>query len=195
MNAFEQRQSITEDFVKQVQEVLTVNTYDSRRYQLGERPGQYKVGDYVTGRNEVGALSEDVHAEMSELLEDISDVDNADALVAAAYFHAKFENIHPFFDGNGRTGRLLMNYFLLLHDHPPIIIHEEDRKAYYKALLASYVEDEDAFKAAARDTAWYKNLQAHQAQKHRALNDQIQKAEGEKIPYAMKGKTCQTYNR
>ena len=163
MNAFEQRQSITEDFVKQVQEVLTVNTYDSRRYQLGERPGQYKVGDYVTGRNEVGALSEDVHAEMSELLEDISDVDNADALVAAAYFHAKFENIHPFFDGNGRTGRLLMNYFLLLHDHPPIIIHEEDRKAYYKALLASYVEDEDAFKAAARDTAWYNPL-CHEGQ-------------------------------
>lgn len=134
LNAFEERQPITEDFVKQIQEVLTVNTYDSRRYQLGERPGQYKLGDYVTGRKEVGALSEDVQAEMSELLEDISDVDNANALVAAAYFHAKFENIHPFSDGNGRTGRLLMNYFLLLHDHPPIIIHEEDRKAYYEAL-------------------------------------------------------------
>lgn len=134
LNAFEEQQPITEDFVKQIQEVLTVNTYDSRRYQLGERPGQYKLGDYVTGRKEVGALSEDVPAEMSELLEDISDVDNANALVAAAYFHAKFENIHPFSDGNGRTGRLLMNYFLLLHDHPPIIIHEEDRKAYYEAL-------------------------------------------------------------
>lgn len=134
LNAFEERQPITEDFVKQIQEVLTVNTYDSRRYQLGERPGQYKLGDYVTGRKEVGALSEDVQAEMSELLEDIYDVDNANALVAAAYFHAKFENIHPFSDGNGRTGRLLMNYFLLLHDHPPIIIHEEDRKAYYEAL-------------------------------------------------------------
>ena len=134
LNAFEERQPITEDFVKQIQEVLTVNTYDSRRYQHGERPGQYKLGDYVTGRKEVGALSEDVQAEMSELLEDISDVDNANALVAAAYFHAKFENIHPFSDGNGRTGRLLMNYFLLLHDHPPIIIHEEDRKAYYEAL-------------------------------------------------------------
>ncbi len=134
LNAFEERQPITEDFVKQIQKALTVNTYDSRRYQLGERPGQYKIGDYVTGRKEVGALSEDVQAEMSELLEDISDVDNANALVAAAYFHAKFENIHPFSDGNGRTGRLLMNYFLLLHDHPPIIIHEEDRKAYYEAL-------------------------------------------------------------
>lgn len=58
------------------------------------------------------------------------------ALSAAAYFHAKFENIHPFADGNGRVGRLAMNYFLLIHNHPPIIIHEEDRKKYYTALEA-----------------------------------------------------------
>lgn len=58
------------------------------------------------------------------------------ALTAAAYFHAKFENIHPFADGNGRVGRLVMNYFLILHNHPPIIIHEEDRRNYYEALEA-----------------------------------------------------------
>ncbi len=57
-------------------------------------------------------------------------------LTAAAYFHAKFENIHPFADGNGRAGRLAMNYLLVLHGHPPIIIHEEDRKDYYAALEA-----------------------------------------------------------
>ena len=61
-------------------------------------------------------------------------VQPSQVLTAAAYFHAKFENIHPFADGNGRAGRLLMNYLLLLWDHPPIIIHEEDRKAYYDAL-------------------------------------------------------------
>lgn len=37
-------------------------------------------------------------------------------------------------DGNGRTGRLAMNYLLVMHDHPPIIIHEEDRRDYYAAL-------------------------------------------------------------
>ena len=44
--------------------------------------------------------------------------------------------IHPFADGNGRVGRLVMNYWLILNDHPPVIIHEEDRKGYYDALEA-----------------------------------------------------------
>ncbi|MDO4177879.1 MAG: Fic family protein [Phascolarctobacterium sp.] len=46
------------------------------------------------------------------------------------------KNIHPFADGNGRTGRLLMNYFLVINNHPPIIIFEEDRKLYFDALEA-----------------------------------------------------------
>lgn len=61
---------------------------------------------------------------MQELIEDIGDVDDKNALTAAAFFHAKFENIHPFADGNGRTGRLVMNYLLVIHNHPPIVIHQ-----------------------------------------------------------------------
>lgn len=90
----------------------------------------------MTGKGEIGAAPEEVAEEMAELLEELQDIDSADVLTAAAYFHVKFENIHPFADGNGRTGRLLMNYLLVLHGHPPIIIHEEDRKDYYEALEA-----------------------------------------------------------
>ena len=132
--AFQDRRVMDEDFIKEIQEKLTQNTYDARRYRLGERPGEYKNHDYVTGREEVGASPEDVAEEMEELLEELLDISDDKALTAAAYFHAKFENIHPFADGNGRAGRLAMNYFLVLHNHPPITIHEEDRKAYYKAL-------------------------------------------------------------
>lgn len=134
--AFNEKRPLDEIFLKELQTCLTKNTYDPRRWQLGERPGEYKHHDYVTGRNEIGAAPEDVHEEMSELLEELQDIKNKDALTAAAYFHAKFENIHPFADGNGRTGRLAMNYFLVMHDHPPVIIHEEDRKEYYNALEA-----------------------------------------------------------
>lgn len=103
---------------------------------MGERPGEYKRHDYVTGREEVGAAPEDVADEVRELLDELLDVEPENALTAAAYFHAKFENIHPYVDGNGRVGRLAMNYLLVLHGHPPVIIHEEDRKEYYAALEA-----------------------------------------------------------
>ena len=94
------------------------------------------VTDYVTGREEVGAAPEDVADEVRELLEELRDVAPENVLIAAAYFHAKFDNTHPFADGNGRVGRLAMNYLPVLHGHPPVIIHEEDRKKYYGALEA-----------------------------------------------------------
>lgn len=133
IDAFDKRKSFDEAFIKDLHKKLTQNTYDTRRYQLGERPGEYKRHDYVTGKYEVGVLPEDVPEEMAELLAELQEIKPENALTSAAFFHAKFENIHPFADGNGRTGRLAMNYFLVLHNHPPIIIHEEDRKKYYAA--------------------------------------------------------------
>lgn len=134
LDAFEKREPLNEALLLEFQGLLTQGTYDTLRYQKGERPGTYKKNDYVTGPQEVGALPEDVPEELDELLAELEHISPEQALTAAAYFHAKFENIHPFADGNGRTGRLLMNYLLLLWDHPPIIIHEEDRKEYYHAL-------------------------------------------------------------
>ena len=134
LDAFEKREPLDQALIREFQGLLTQGTYDTLRYQKGERPGTYKINDYVTGPKEVGALPEDVPEELKELLSELVDVRPGQALTAAAYFHAKFENIHPFADGNSRAGRLLMNYLLLLWDHPPVIIHEEDRKAYYTAL-------------------------------------------------------------
>lgn len=142
LTAFGNKEPITEELVKELHGILTQGTYDAHRYEIGERPSDYKKHDYVTGREEVGALPEDVAEEMQELFGELEDISRVKALTAAAYFHAKFENIHPFADGNGRTGRLLMNYVLVLHDHPPIIIYEEDRKEYYAALERFDTEQE-----------------------------------------------------
>lgn len=108
LTAFRDRRPVDESLIKEFHQKLTQNTYDTRRFQL----------------------------EMNELLSELTEIPNNKALTAAAYFHAKFENIHPFADGNGRAGRLIMNYFLVLHNHPPITIHEDDRKSYYEALEA-----------------------------------------------------------
>ena len=118
--SFRDRVPMDEALVKNFQKVLTQKTYDTRRWQLGERPGEYKKHDYVTGLHEIGAQPEDVPEEMQELMADLQNIPDEKALTAAAFFHAKMENIHPFADGNGRTGRLLMNYYLILHNHPPV---------------------------------------------------------------------------
>lgn len=55
-------------------------------------------------------------------------------LLLAALVHNQFEKIHPFQDGNGRVGRLLLNYVLLRHDYPPINIYLKDRTRYYRCL-------------------------------------------------------------
>ena len=60
--------------------------------------------------------------------------DKLHPLVLATIFHHKFEKIHPFMDGNGRTGRMLLNYILLKKNYPPIIIHKKTRKEYLDTL-------------------------------------------------------------
>lgn len=164
--SFNERKPLNAELVREFQRRLTQKTYDTRRWQLGERPGMYKLHDYVTGKNEIGASPEDVEEEMNELLAEIAEIPDENALTAAAYYHAKFENIHPFADGNGRTGRLTMNYFLLMHGHPPVIIHEEDRKQYYAALEAWDERQEltpliDFLKEQTAKT-WKKQIERHQ---------------------------------
>lgn len=100
LNAFQKKREFDESFIKELHRVLTQNTYETRRWQLGERPGEYKHHDFVTGKEEIGAAPEDVEEEMDELLSELTEISDRNALTAAAYFHAKFENIHPFADGN-----------------------------------------------------------------------------------------------
>ena len=134
LDAWEQKRPITQDFVKELHKTLMQGVYDAAKTARGEQPGAYKRHDYVVGEHETGAPPEDVAQEMQELLEEVQSVAPQHVFTAAAYLHAKLENIHPFADGNGRTGRLLTNYFLLCNGHPPLIVHEQSRTEYYAAL-------------------------------------------------------------
>jgi Fic family protein len=134
---------ITIDLILEIHRILTSGTYDEKRYiERGERPGEFKRHDYITGIHEAGSEPGMVYSDLDDLLTEIRRYGGEDILTAAAYFHARFENIHPFADGNGRVGRTLLNYFLLIHGEPPLIIYDDDKDIYYKA-LERYDAEED----------------------------------------------------
>lgn len=124
---------ITLPFILELHNQLMKGCYDETRYLKGERPGTFKKHDYVTGDG-VGASPKDVKRELQELLEEIKAADGKDVMTIAAYFHLRFEEIHPFADGNGRVGRTLLNYYLMTHGFPPLILYSEDKRTYYLSL-------------------------------------------------------------
>ncbi len=123
-------EKITEPHVKQLHLMLKHNTSDSLK-------SWFAVGDYKRLPNEVGGeettLPQDVQKRMKALLAEY----NANKTVTfddILDFHVQFERIHPFQDGNGRVGRLLMFWQCLQNNIAPFIITEELRMFYYRGL-------------------------------------------------------------
>lgn len=129
------KEPLSVELIREIHKILTSGAYDERRYiENEERPGEFKKHNYVTGVHEVGSAAEEVEHDLTELIAEINAYNGRDALKAAAYLHARFEYIHPFADGNGRVGRTIMNYFLMVRDHPPLIVYDEDKQLYYECL-------------------------------------------------------------
>ncbi|NLB40950.1 MAG: Fic family protein [Clostridiales bacterium] len=82
---------------------------------------------------------------VSSMMEDLISGHNKKChpIESAALFHLNFEGIHPFIDGNGRTGRLILNLMLMQHGYPPINVKFTDRRRYYDC-FDSYFRDNDA---------------------------------------------------
>lgn len=142
LDAFGEGRTLDAELVLETHRTLTQGTYDERRWMRGERPGSYKRHDYVVGIAEVGSPPEAAARDVAELVEEVGIINPKNALTVAAYFHASFEAIHPFADGNGRVGRALSNFLLVANDHPPVIVYDEDKLAYYGA-LAVFDEEGD----------------------------------------------------
>lgn len=123
-------EKLSESFIKEIHRILKTGTSDSRK-------SWFNVGDYKRLPNEVGGnvtcSPEDVHARMKELLASYNSKKDK-SLEDIIDFHQKFETIHPFQDGNGRVGRLIMFKECLANGSVPFIITEELKMFYYRGL-------------------------------------------------------------
>lgn len=121
---------LTESFIKELHLILKNGTSDSRR-------SWFAVGDYKKLPNEVGGrettLPENVADEMKMLITGYN-AEKEKTFEQILDFHYHFERIHPFQDGNGRVGRLILFKECLRHNIVPFIIDEELKMFYYRGL-------------------------------------------------------------
>ena len=122
--------ALTEKFIKELHFVLKTGTSDSRK-------DWFKVGEYKKLPNEVGGndttLPENVAGEIRKLLADYN-VLPSKTIEDIVAFHVAFERIHPFQDGNGRIGRLILFKECLKHNIVPFIIEDNLKLFYYRGL-------------------------------------------------------------
>lgn len=114
---------------------------DTLSEDLEDQVGVYRtVQVYIRGVEWVPATPEDVPQDMASLLSWYSkNRDRLHPLVLAIYFHVGFETVHPFVDGNGRVGRLLMNFILHRSGYPMVNIPNARKGEYYEALHEAQV--------------------------------------------------------
>lgn len=128
--------TLSEHFIKKLHHILKTSTSDSRK-------DWFAVGEYKRLPNEVGgmqtALPEEVADKMKALLSDYNAVPKK-TLDDILDFHVRFERIHPFQDGNGRVGRLIMFKECLKYNIVPFIIEENLKLFYYRGLKEWYNE-------------------------------------------------------
>ncbi len=147
------QEELSEEQIKKFHQILKINTSDSRKKW-------FNVGAYKSRANIVGGietcLPENVNSEMSVLLSDYNKKSKI-TFEDIIDFHFKFERIHPFQDGNGRVGRLIMFKECLRNNIVPFIIEDEYKFFYYRGsaeylhtkgyLLDTCLSAQDKYKA------------------------------------------------
>lgn len=138
-------------FIREVHKILLEGTKDAP----GKTPGQFRVSqNWISGGSP--ATARFVPPPLTEMMRNLGDLEkffysenDYPPLIKAALVHAQFETIHPFLDGNGRTGRLLTTFYLCklgILEQPVLYLSEyflNNQQSYYDALNAYHTENGD----------------------------------------------------
>lgn len=114
-----------ERFIKKINETINRDIKDTEGYRT--------VQVFIRGSEHIPPVPEKIPNLMTYFVYNYNH-DEEDIFTRIARYHIEFEKIHPFEDGNGRTGRLLLNYELLKSNIPPVVISKEDRVKYFELL-------------------------------------------------------------
>jgi Fic family protein len=130
------REHVSLRLIKKLHRIVFKNS-KSFAGKFREKGAEVVVADAFGNVVHRGALAAEVEIQLKELTRWYNrNKKKYSPLVLAAVVHNQFENIHPFQDGNGRVGRLLLNNVLLKHNLPPLNIEMRNRSQYYAALQA-----------------------------------------------------------
>ena len=119
----QEKREFDERFIKKLNETINNN--------IKETSGFRKVQVFIQGSDYIPPEPEKVPNLMNYYIYNYNN-DIEDIFLKIAKYHIEFEKIHPFEDGNGRTGRLLLNYELLKNDLPPVVISKDERVKYFE---------------------------------------------------------------
>jgi len=135
----ENKEDISKELILKIHKLVVKNTL---KPELKDQVGKYRTLQvYIRGTKWLPPKPENVPKEMGTLLSWYSkNKKRLHPLILAAYFHSAFETIHPFVDGNGRVGRLLMNLILNKNKFPMINIPNKKKYIYYESLESAQVK-------------------------------------------------------
>ena len=150
---------LTEKFIREINQTILVRPYykdaetsDGQSTKRLIEPGKYKTHpNHVrleNGETFYYASVEETPALMGDFIEWIRSEEKSKELHPihfASLVHYRFVRIHPFDDSNGRTSRLLMNYYLLRNGYAPVVIESNDKKSYLTALNKADAGDIESF--------------------------------------------------
>lgn len=134
-----QKTKISKELIKQISAYVLKNTGSITNTPLGEidnSKGEYRKSGVIAGTT-LFPDAQKIPALMKSLIENYSDIETTsiiDAINTAASIHFDFVSIHPFYDGNGRTARLLMNYIMTINNLPFIVLNKENKQQYIDSL-------------------------------------------------------------
>ena len=175
---------VSDSYILNEKDILNVHNLVLNKIEK-DFAGRFRTsGVRISGANFVPPNALKIDDYITELIEWVNS-SNENFLIKSAIFHHRFVWIHPFFDGNGRTTRLLFNLLLMKEGFPPAIILKNDRKKYYDALNSANKGDYSKLlllilQASERSLDIYLSSLNNTYDNYRPISDIV---EEEKLPY------------